>query len=130
MRRYAKAGHFDHYLRQHACSLAGVERVVDRLLDRTHQLTVSLSPEPLFVEGDPVRLAQVFGNLLTNAAKYTDPGGRIELILSKEDHQAVVAVRDNGIGVPPPMLSSIFDLFTQANVGHGMKESDIMGIVD
>ncbi len=96
-----------------------IETVERHIHSAGHQLTVSLSPEALFVDGDPVRLVQVFGNLLTNAAKYTDPGGRIELILSREDDQAVVTVRDNGVGIPPAMLSSIFDLFTQANLGQG-----------
>jgi signal transduction histidine kinase len=104
-----------------------IETVENHIHSAGHQLTVSLSPEPLFVDGDPVRLAQVFGNLLTNAAKYTDPGGRIDLTLSREDDQAVVAVRDNGIGIPPAMLSSIFNLFTQANVGHS-KAREGMGV--
>jgi PAS domain S-box-containing protein len=104
-----------------------IETVENQIQSAGHQLTVSLSPEPLFVDGDPVRLAQVFGNLLTNAAKYTDPGGRIDLTLSREDDQAVVAVRDNGIGIPPTMLSSIFELFTQANVGPG-KLREGMGV--
>ena len=104
-----------------------IETVENLIHSAGHQLTVSLSPEPLFVDGDPVRLAQVLGNLLTNAAKYTDPGGRIDLTLSREDDQAVVAVRDNGIGIPPAMLSSIFNLFTQANVGHS-KAREGMGV--
>jgi signal transduction histidine kinase/CheY-like chemotaxis protein len=96
-----------------------IETVEHQIHSAGHQLTVSLSPEPLFVEGDPVRPVQVFGNLLINAAKYTDPGGRIDLNLSREGDQAVVAVRDNGIGIPPAKLSSIFELFIQADVGEG-----------
>jgi PAS domain S-box-containing protein len=104
-----------------------IETVENHIHSAGHQLIVSLSSEPLFVDGDPVRLAQVFGNLLTNAAKYTDPGGRIDLTLSREDDRAVVAVRDNGIGIPPTMLASIFDLFTQANVGYS-KVREGMGV--
>jgi signal transduction histidine kinase len=80
---------------------------------RGHRLEVSLPPGPLVVSGDPARLTQVLTNLLNNAAKYTDAGGRIWLSLAREDGRAAVRVRDNGIGIPPDMLSTVFDLFTQ-----------------
>jgi signal transduction histidine kinase/DNA-binding response OmpR family regulator len=80
---------------------------------RNHQLTVTLPPEPLVVEGDPVRLAQVLGNLLNNAAKYTEEGGKIWLTVAREGDEAVLRVRDTGVGIPPEMLGSVFDLFTQ-----------------
>ncbi len=72
-----------------------------------------MSPEPLVVFGDPVRLAQIVGNLLINAAKYTPPGGKIELITKAEGRTALIRVRDNGIGIAPEMLQKIFGLFTQ-----------------
>jgi len=78
-----------------------------------HQLEVAPSAEPLWVSGDPTRLAQVVSNLLTNAAKYTPEGGRIRLTAAREDGAAVVRVRDDGTGIPQEMLSRVFDLFTQ-----------------
>jgi len=80
---------------------------------RKHQLEVLPSAEPLWVGGDPIRLTQVVSNLLTNAAKYTPQGGHISLTAVREDGSAVVRVRDNGMGIPPEMLSRVFDLFTQ-----------------
>jgi PAS domain S-box-containing protein len=82
---------------------------------RRHKLTVHPWPEPLLLEADPVRLAQVFANLLNNAAKFTDEGGRLELKMTREDGQAVVRVRDTGIGIAADMLPHVFDLFSQAN---------------
>jgi len=82
---------------------------------REHQLTVSLPREPVRVEADATRLAQVLANLLNNAAKYTEKGGYIGLGATLEDGEAVVRVRDSGMGIPAEMLSSIFDLFTQVD---------------
>ena len=78
-----------------------------------HRLDVYLPAEPLTLVADPVRLTQVFVNLLNNAAKYTDAGGRIELSARRQGDEAVITIRDNGIGIPPAMLASVFDLFTQ-----------------
>ena len=78
-----------------------------------HELTVSLPPKSVHLDGDPIRLTQVFLNLLNNAAKYTKRGGHIWLTAQREGSDAVVSVRDNGIGIPSNMLSSIFDMFTQ-----------------
>jgi PAS domain S-box-containing protein len=83
---------------------------------REHELVVSLSPHPLRLEADPTRLEQVLVNLLNNAAKYTEPGGRIRLLAEREDDQLVIRVEDSGVGIPPAMLSRIFDLFTQVDV--------------
>ncbi len=80
-----------------------------------HALSVSLSDKPLVVDGDPVRLAQVFANLLNNAAKYTPQAGSIEISLAHDREQATVSVRDNGIGITQEMLPRVFDLFTQSN---------------
>jgi PAS domain S-box-containing protein len=86
-----------------------------------HHLTVRLPDEPAELEADPVRLAQVFANLLNNAAKYTRPGGRIEVVAQAEPQQLVVRVRDNGSGIAPEMLGKVFALFTQ--VTHPSERS-------
>jgi PAS domain S-box-containing protein len=83
--------------------------------------TMRMPETSLPVQGDPVRLAQVFGNLLDNAAKFTEPGGRIELVAYRDDAEAVVTVRDNGRGIPPDQLDSIFELFQQMKHGTERK---------
>ena len=80
-----------------------------------HELTVNLPAEPLSVLGDSCRLAQVFGNLLTNAAKYTDRSGRIVLKIFAEGSDAVISVSDSGIGIAPDYLPRIFDMFSQVD---------------
>jgi signal transduction histidine kinase/FixJ family two-component response regulator len=80
-----------------------------------HELTVEIPSTPIFVEADLTRLAQVFSNLLNNAAKYTEPGGRIRLSVRKRGGELQVSVRDNGIGIPAQMLPRVFDMFTQIN---------------
>jgi len=80
-----------------------------------HELTIRMPPEALYLDGDPIRLAQVFLNLLNNAAKYTNRGGQILLSAAREGSDAVVNVRDNGVGIPANMLSRIFDMFTQVD---------------
>jgi signal transduction histidine kinase/CheY-like chemotaxis protein len=80
---------------------------------RAHYLELPPPAGPLFVDGDPARLAQVLANLLNNAAKYTDPGGRIAVTAVGEGEQAVVRVRDNGAGIAPNILPRIFDMFVQ-----------------
>jgi PAS domain S-box-containing protein len=82
---------------------------------RSHKLAVSLPREPLRLVADPVRLAQVLGNILINAAKYTDSGGRIELEATQAGGELVVVVRDNGIGISAQMLPRVFTLFAQAS---------------
>jgi PAS domain S-box-containing protein len=79
-----------------------------------HELTVALPPEPIHLDADPVRLAQVLANLLTNSAKYTDRGGRIRLTAEKVGHEVVVSVKDNGMGIAPDMLPRLFQIFAQA----------------
>jgi PAS domain S-box-containing protein len=82
--------------------------------ERNHELTIALPAGPLRVEADPARLEQVVTNLLTNACKYTDPGGRIGLSAERDGSEAVIRVRDNGIGIAPDLLTRVFDLFVQA----------------
>jgi PAS domain S-box-containing protein len=80
-----------------------------------HKLDISLPPDSLLLNADPVRLAQVVGNLLTNSAKYTEANGHIWLTAHREGDQAVLRVRDNGIGIAPDMLPHVFELFVQAD---------------
>lgn len=80
-----------------------------------HHFTLALPAEPLILDADPARLAQIFSNLLNNAAKYTANHGEISLTAWQEGAEAVVAVRDNGVGIPPDMLPRVFDMFTQVD---------------
>jgi CheY-like chemotaxis protein len=81
---------------------------------RRHELTVSLPTQAIWLHADAARLEQVVVNLLTNAAKYTDPGGHVWLTVQQEGEEAVLRVRDTGVGIAPEVLPRIFDLFTQA----------------
>ncbi len=81
-----------------------------------HTLEISFDDEGLTVNADRVRLAQVFGNLLNNASKYTERGGRLALSIQRDGDEAVIRLRDNGIGISADVLPRIFDLFTQAPV--------------
>ena len=92
-----------------------VEIARPALAGRGHRLTVSLPPEPVSLVADASRLVQVLTNLLTNAARYTDPGGEIGLVVEAADGVAVLRVRDNGEGIAPDLLPRIFDLFRQGD---------------
>jgi PAS domain S-box-containing protein len=98
-----------------------VETVQPLIEAQGHELTVSLPPDSLPLHADPVRLAQVVGNLLTNAAKYTEPNGRIRMTALRDGSEAVLRVSDTGIGIAPDMLPHIFDLFVQ--VDHAATRS-------
>jgi PAS domain S-box-containing protein len=105
-------------LRREPIALGQVVRIAVEtsrpIVDRGgHRLSVQLAHEPLMVNGDLVRLSQVFANILNNAAKYTDAGGRIELVASREGGEAVVRVRDNGIGIAPEQIERLFEMFAQ-----------------
>jgi signal transduction histidine kinase/CheY-like chemotaxis protein len=90
-----------------------VELADPLIQERAHLLEVVVPEEGLLIQADPVRLAQVIGNLLTNAAKYTDPGGYIAVSAERQDDQIVLEVHDNGIGIAPAMLPTIFEPFVQ-----------------
>jgi PAS domain S-box-containing protein len=93
-----------------------------------HRLEVDVDAEPaLVLDADAMRLAQVFSNLLNNAAKYTEAGGRIMLRARRDGERVVVSVRDTGIGIAPEMLPRVFDLFTQAD-RPGSRQQGGMGI--
>ena len=90
-----------------------------------HQLAVAQPDQPPMVEGDRVRLTQVFVNLLNNAAKYTDGGGRIWLDVRREDDTLVASVRDTGIGIPEAELPRVFDMFAQAHRAAGRGQGGL-----
>lgn len=108
------------------------------LLDgKHHHFDVSLPAEELLLDADPVRLSQVLSNLLTNSAKYTDPGGHVELSASVRDDVLSLSVRDDGIGLTPESLKGIFQMFSQvdsassrAEGGLGIGLSLVKGIVE
>jgi PAS domain S-box-containing protein len=102
-----------------------------------HELVYAGPTEPIHVHADPVRLSQVFGNLLNNAAKYTEPGGRIEIRVRRDAEQTTVSIKDTGIGISPEVLPHIFEIFTQAEQaidrsqgGLGIGLSLVKGLVD
>lgn len=90
--------------------------VASPLIDAAgHKLTVDLPKEPIYLNADPARLAQLFGNLLNNSSKYTKPEGAIWLSARQSDGEVLVTVKDNGAGIPPDKLDSIFDMFMQVD---------------
>ncbi|MEK8092024.1 PAS domain S-box protein [Methylocystis sp. IM3] len=96
------------------------------MIDRAgHELRVILPAAPMALEADPVRLAQVFTNLLDNAAKYTEAGGSIRLTAELVGDQAVVTVSDSGVGIPADMLPRVFDLFTQVDRSLGRAQGGL-----
>lgn len=82
---------------------------------KRHTLNVECADEPIWISADPARLTQVLGNLISNASKYTDPGGTITLSAHRDKLEAVIRIKDTGQGIPPEMLPKVFDLFTQVD---------------
>jgi signal transduction histidine kinase/DNA-binding response OmpR family regulator len=93
---------------------AAVETSKPLIESRRHELTVTLPPQRIVVEADSARLAQILANLLNNAAKYTEPGGRISLVGERQGSDVVLTVEDTGIGIAPSMLPRVFDMFAQS----------------
>jgi PAS domain S-box-containing protein len=100
-------------------------------------LTITLAPKPIIVDADVTRLAQVFSNLLNNAAKYTPRGGRITLAVERQGSDAVVSVRDNGVGIPSELVPKVFEMFAQVdrslqrtNSGLGIGLSLVKALVE
>jgi PAS domain S-box-containing protein len=90
-----------------------------------HKLSVELPAEPIYLHADPMRLAQVFGNLLNNSCKYTKPGGRIWVTAERENGEVKVRVKDTGVGIPSEMLPKVFDLFTQVDRSREFSEGGL-----
>jgi signal transduction histidine kinase len=102
-----------------------VETVTPTIEARGHSLTVEMPERALAIYGDPMRLTQVLGNVLGNAAKYTDTGGRITLTARRRNRDVEIAVRDTGIGIAAEVLPRIFDLFTQLDHPTGRPQSGL-----
>jgi signal transduction histidine kinase/CheY-like chemotaxis protein len=102
-----------------------IEMASHLLEKRGHTLTVDCADQRMLCDGDPVRLAQVIANLLTNAARYTEPGGHIQLEAHREGETIVVSVADDGIGIAPEMLPRVFDLFVQGKRGSDRFEGGL-----
>jgi PAS domain S-box-containing protein len=116
---------------------AALETARPAIEAQRHQLSVSIPAEPLFLDADLTRLAQVFSNLLTNSAKYTPANGHIWLTARGSGKDAVVSVRDDGIGIPAEALSRVFELFSQvdrsierATGGLGIGLALVKGLVE
>ena len=114
-----------------------VEATRQQVDTRAHRLTVGRPQTPVWIDGDPVRLAQIVVNLVTNAAKFTPPEGNIAITLTRDDQQAILSVRDDGIGIAPEALSMIFEPFTQgervverAERGLGIGLALVRGLVE
>jgi PAS domain S-box-containing protein len=90
-----------------------------------HQLDIRLPDEPLVLDVDPVRIAQILVNLLNNAAKYTEEGGQIRLAVRREGAAVSISVRDNGVGIAPDMLAKVFELFRQAGDSLGRDQGGL-----
>jgi signal transduction histidine kinase len=115
--------------RQHIDASSVIQGAIEKarplITNRKHTLELDVSPEPMPVFVDPIRIEQVLANLLTNAAKYTPDGGHICITAKPAGDSAILAVRDNGIGVSPEMSSRVFDLFVQGEMGHDRDEGGL-----
>ena len=116
--------------RREAVDLSTVARAAADALDmvvqtRAHQLRLDLPDEPVVVIGDATRLEQIVRNLLGNAVKYTDIGGRIDLCVERRTTEAVITVRDNGTGITREMLPRVFDLFAQGDASLARSQGGL-----
>ena len=109
----------------HQVIAAAAETARPLIDSKHHRLSLDLPQHGVRLEADAVRLAQVFANLLINAAKYTDPGGHIELRARQQPHQVSITVRDNGIGIPSEMMPRLFTLFSQVHATTGRMQDGL-----
>jgi CheY-like chemotaxis protein len=105
-----------------------IESTRPLLEEHRHELNISIPSEPIPVNGDPIRLEQLVVNLLTNAIKYTQPGGHIWIRAAVENETATISVRDTGIGIPSHMLDRIFELFTRVDSSTSRQSQWGMGV--
>ncbi|MEX0716411.1 MAG: response regulator [Planctomycetaceae bacterium] len=102
-----------------------VEAIRDQSADTRHEFSLAVPEEPLLVHADPTRLTQIISNLLGNAVRYSDPGGRIAITADRENGQARIRIRDSGIGIAPEMISRIFDPFVQLDRSHARSNQGL-----
>jgi signal transduction histidine kinase len=102
-----------------------LETLEPLMQQHAHRISASMPLAPLWLIADAMRLEQVFVNLLSNAAKYSGRGGQIELSLTIEGCEAVVRIRDNGVGIAAEFLPHVFELFTQAQVASGGAQAGL-----
>lgn len=96
------------------------------LIERSrHQLRITPPPEPLYVDGDATRLAQIVANLLEHAAEHMDPGGQISLSGERDGEVAVISVKDSGAGIPSDVLPRVFEMFTQAELSSDRAQGGL-----
>jgi CheY-like chemotaxis protein/anti-sigma regulatory factor (Ser/Thr protein kinase) len=96
---------------------AAVETARPLIEARGHELELVLPQAPILMQADPLRVSQIVANLLTNAAKYTEPGGRLRLLAALDEDDVVIEVADNGIGIASESMPAVFDMFTQLRGG-------------
>ena len=113
------------HLRLDAAIHSAIETSEPLIRAGNHRLIVSLPDEPLMLDADPVRLAQVFGNLLNNAAKYSDKGGQIEIAARRDGDQALVTIRDSGDGIAPEQFAKLFQIFTRGERSARRNQSGL-----
>jgi signal transduction histidine kinase/ActR/RegA family two-component response regulator len=104
---------------------SAVEASQPLIQKRRHQLTVRIPAAPIWLYADATRMAQVLANLIHNAAKYMDQAGRIQLSAERQGEQAVVRIKDTGVGIPAAMLPRIFDMFTQLDSSRDRSEGGL-----
>jgi CheY-like chemotaxis protein/two-component sensor histidine kinase len=121
----------------HSVVALALETTAPVLDERRQTITQSLPTAPLWIDADPMRLAQVLANLLTNAVKYSEPGGVIELAAAREVDELRIDVTDNGIGIEPSLLPRVFEMFSQmqgsldrAEGGLGIGLALVKGLVE
>jgi PAS domain S-box-containing protein len=110
--------------------------VVDQALENVsaycatlqHEITVAVPPVPIYLDADPARLAQIIGNLIHNACKFTDHGGRIDVTVSNDDDQAVISIKDTGIGIPGDFLPRLFETFAQVDTPGRTRDGLGLGL--
>lgn len=116
-------------LRENTAIMTAVDSAMEScaalIEEKSLEVVINKPEAPVVVNADPTRLAQIISNLLNNAAKYTQAGGRIAITLTRDDHEASISISDNGIGVDPAMSSYIFDMFTQIDQRTDMSSGGL-----
>ncbi|HWP61033.1 MAG TPA: ATP-binding protein [Candidatus Paceibacterota bacterium] len=105
-----------------------IKAVNEFSIDNSHRYTIRLPEEHVQIDADEIRIAQIFGNLLKNAVKYTDPGGEVTISMTLEPSSARISVRDTGVGIPRDMLEKIFDPFQQIDTQRAHRGGSGLGI--